>query len=227
VPNNTISSSKVLDGSLIGADIADNSIAGVDILDNSIAGADILDNSISAADIGPNILSSIDGVSNDGGNLDLVAGPGIALTPDDVSNTITIRSAPPAYFVSSFLNTVSFNATTTWTKIDDYLTFTKASPTSPVEAYFNSRIFSGTFGGGAIGVRFAIRIDDLESGLSSEGAITASGATQFTSMFSAFTGLAAGPHTVSIWARTSLGTSTGVLLDSGGWGGRIVVKEAP
>ena len=40
-----------------------------------------------------------------------------------------------------------------------------------------------------------------------------------------FQGLAIGNHTVSVFVRTAVGTSTGVLLDPGGFGGRIVVKE--
>ena len=37
----------------------------------------------------PNILSSVDGVSNNEGNINLVAGTGITVTPDDFNNTIT------------------------------------------------------------------------------------------------------------------------------------------
>jgi hypothetical protein len=38
----------------------------------------------------PDIVSSIDGVTNDGGDIDLVAGSNITITPNDVANTITI-----------------------------------------------------------------------------------------------------------------------------------------
>jgi hypothetical protein len=37
-----------------------------------------------------NVLSSVNGVSNDGGNVDLVAGSNVTITPDDGANTITI-----------------------------------------------------------------------------------------------------------------------------------------
>ncbi|MBN1227332.1 MAG: tail fiber domain-containing protein, partial [Deltaproteobacteria bacterium] len=43
--------------------------------------------------IKPAIISSIDGVSNDGGNVDLVAGTNVTITSDDAANTITITSA--------------------------------------------------------------------------------------------------------------------------------------
>jgi len=42
---------------------------------------------------GTAILSSVDGVSNDGGDIDLVAGSNVTITPDDVNNTITISSS--------------------------------------------------------------------------------------------------------------------------------------
>ena len=40
----------------------------------------------------PSIVSSVDGVSNDGGDIDLVAGTGIAITPDAANQRITIAS---------------------------------------------------------------------------------------------------------------------------------------
>jgi hypothetical protein len=40
----------------------------------------------------PDILSSIDGVSNDGGDIDLVAGDNIKITSDDTNNKITISA---------------------------------------------------------------------------------------------------------------------------------------
>ena len=40
----------------------------------------------------PVILSSLDGVSNNEGNIDLIAGANIVITPDDGANTITITS---------------------------------------------------------------------------------------------------------------------------------------
>jgi hypothetical protein len=48
--------------------------------------------SVSEDMIMPNIVSSVDGVSNDGGDIDLVAGSNIAITPDDTGNQITISA---------------------------------------------------------------------------------------------------------------------------------------
>ena len=50
------------------------------------------DDAVTAAKVGPDILSSLSGVSNDGGNIDLVAGAGITIVPDDGADTITIAA---------------------------------------------------------------------------------------------------------------------------------------
>ncbi len=52
----------------------------------------IADNAVTVAKIHPNVVSSVDGVVNDGGNIDLIAGTNITITPDDAANTITIAA---------------------------------------------------------------------------------------------------------------------------------------
>ncbi len=49
-----------------------------------------------ARHIEPNVVSSVDGVVNDEGNIDLVAGANVTITPDDAANTITISAAAAA-----------------------------------------------------------------------------------------------------------------------------------
>jgi len=55
-------------------------------------GDNAADDFIEAGSI-PDIISSIDGVSNNGGNVDLVEGSNITITPNDAANTITIAAA--------------------------------------------------------------------------------------------------------------------------------------
>jgi hypothetical protein len=50
-------------------------------------------NSVSTAMIVPDLVSSIDGVTNDGGDIDLVGGSNVTITPDDGANTITISAS--------------------------------------------------------------------------------------------------------------------------------------
>ncbi len=60
---------------------------------NSISTGMLKADAVTAEKIQPNIVSSINGVVNDGGNIDLVAGSNITITPDDAANTITISAA--------------------------------------------------------------------------------------------------------------------------------------
>jgi hypothetical protein len=132
---------------------------------------------------------------------------------------------PPNYFVRTGLNTTSLNATSTFQKVGgDFLTFAKTGDSSSVEVVLHSRALAGTFAG-AFGVFFQIRIDGLQPNVETQAALTTSGANEFISITAVFTGLAPGNHTVSVWARTNAGTSTGVLLDPGGWNGGIIAKE--
>lgn len=62
-------------------------------LGQTIESSEITDGTITATDIFTNIVSSVDGVTNDGGNIDLVAGSGITITPDDTNNQITISAS--------------------------------------------------------------------------------------------------------------------------------------
>jgi hypothetical protein len=60
---------------------------------NSISTNMLQNNAVTASKISPKIVSSIDGVSNDGGNVDLVAGDNITITPDNTNNKITITAS--------------------------------------------------------------------------------------------------------------------------------------
>ncbi len=70
-----------------------NSITNVMMSDNSVGSAEVKNNSLTAADLSVNVLSSLDGVTNDGGNVDLVAGSNVTITPDDGNNKITISAS--------------------------------------------------------------------------------------------------------------------------------------
>jgi hypothetical protein len=57
---------------------------------DAVSTAMLEDDAVTAAKIAPNVLSSLSGVSNDGGDIALVAGDGITITPDDVADAVTI-----------------------------------------------------------------------------------------------------------------------------------------
>ncbi|MEN8193726.1 MAG: hypothetical protein ABFS12_12965, partial [Bacteroidota bacterium] len=62
------------------------------IAENAVNGTKVTDNTLTSDDIATNLLSSIDGVINDGGDVDLVAGSNITITPDNEANTVTISA---------------------------------------------------------------------------------------------------------------------------------------
>jgi len=82
----------VVDGAITTDDIANNAVNSAKIADGSVTSADVANNSLTSSDLATNIVSSVDGVVNDGGNIDLVAGTNITITPDDAANTITISA---------------------------------------------------------------------------------------------------------------------------------------
>ncbi|MHB8455068.1 MAG: hypothetical protein ACYDDO_10320 [Acidiferrobacterales bacterium] len=106
--------------------------------------------------------------------------------------------------------------------------FSKSSPDTKIEVHVNSTFSSGTFAGGTSGIAFQIEVDGVPAspaGAGGIGVIFTSGSTQYLSLYAVFQGLTAGSHTVSLWAEPNAGTSTGVYVDSGCWGGTIIVKE--
>jgi hypothetical protein len=133
--------------------------------------------------------------------------------------------ASSSYTESPDLNQTSVTLTSAMAQLDNLFTFTKKSASSIIEVHFNSRVFSGTFGSGTTGAVFEIRIDGNEPNYGNRGAITSSATHQFVSIFSVFTSLAAGNHTVSVWGFSTDGTVSNFVLDSGGFGGRIIIKE--
>src|SRR5712691_498976 len=150
------------------------------------------------------------------------------------ANFTALKNAVDPLLVSNHvqfenLNFSSTNVTSTYTKIPTTATahtFTKSRADTKVEVHVNSRFSGGAFSG-AFGVLFQVRIDDLPTTLADNlGSVVASNTSDFLSIYAVFQGLAAGSHTVSLWARTNAGTSTGVLVDPSGFGGAIIVKEA-
>ena len=63
------------------------------IVDGAVGTAGIRNNAVTADKVSPDIVSSLDGVANDGGNIDLVAGANVTITPDDGANAITISAS--------------------------------------------------------------------------------------------------------------------------------------
>lgn len=158
---------------------------------------------------------------------------GTPAVADDVNDNFdavesAVQSIESSYTSFGHLNYGSVSVTTTWTALSTGgpHSFTKANDGTMIEVYVNSRFRGGTFSG-ASGISFTVRIDDtIEYDIGNEGSIISSGTEDFLSIIGVFQNLSAGSHTVSIYARANVGSSSGVVVDPGGFGGRIIVKEA-
>jgi hypothetical protein len=143
----------------------------------------------------------------------------------DASGNASWRDLASRYASSGPLNIASTTASsTTPVKLADFLTFTKASADSTIEVWMNTRAFAGTFSLGGT-TAFQLRIDGNLATMANEGLITTSNAVEFVSIYAVFRGLAAGSHVVSVFVRTAGQTASGISLDPGNAGGRIIVKE--
>jgi hypothetical protein len=128
------------------------------------------------------------------------------------------------YFQFGSLNHGSVNVST-WTKLNTGThTFTKSQNDTEIEVYVNSRFRIESLT--ANGVQFQVRIDDVTMpDFDNLGSIRTADTQEFQSIFAVFENIPAGTHTVSIWAEAApSGSATGVLVDPGGWGGKIIVK---
>ena len=124
----------------------------------SIATGMLQDDAVTAAKIQPNILSSLDGVTHDGGNIDLVAGPGIAITPDDAGDTITIEATggvAPYWSVGGNAGTnpaVEYlgtqDAVALWIRVNGIhaMRFEPVLPPNVVGGYFGNTVAGGVVG---------------------------------------------------------------------------------
>lgn len=123
------------------------------------------------------------------------------------------------------LNNSAVNVLKTYTILDiGTKTFIKVDANTQVDIKLRSNINSGIFNGAAA-IQFELLVDGIAGSASSNDWIYASNTIQSINLDSTFTGLSKGTHTITIRARTNNGTSTGVIVDSGNYGGKIIVQE--
>ncbi len=68
----------------------------------TVGSAGVTDNSLTATDLEVDVVSSVEGVEHDGGNIDLVPGGNITITPNNANNTITIGSEPHTFVYDEY-----------------------------------------------------------------------------------------------------------------------------
>lgn len=157
---------------------------------------------------------------------------GYNITPNITISNNVIRSGPtsntvavisPAAQAITGLSATGIAVSTTPTQLVGSLAFTKVSATSEIDLYLHCLASSGLFVG-ASSITYELRIDGNSTAVSSEHAISSSGSTDYITLRAVFSGLAAGNHNISVWAKTNSGLSTLVAIDPPG-NGKIILKE--
>jgi len=210
--NGTVTSQKITDGSIVDIDV--NSAA-------AIQGSKIL------PDFGNQTLRTSGGIQmNDGSQ-----GADRVLTSDATGNaTWASRSSKVTAISPSVCNVVT-NHTPTYTKIADLGSFTKDNTGTFVDLYLDGKftIFNLV---SSIAVMYELRIDDGTTTLQDASFVIYNDQANeqvWSNVMGVFSGLSAGVHTVSLWARCQgAGAATAQSdYDSGCWGSHetLIIKE--
>jgi len=142
-------------------------------------------------------------------------------------NAGTCAETNPGYTQYTNLNNPgSLDIGNVWTNMtpSNPYYFSKSSDNSDVEIFVISNFSGGVFNGGS-GIQFKVLVDGLAYDFGNMAGILTTNTISFLTLHSVYRNLSAGIHYVAIWAKTNNGTSTSVLVDPGGWGGTIVIKE--
>lgn len=106
-------------------------------------------------------------------------------------------------------------ATSSFAKISDLGTFTKAAGNTLVEIDFSTVLLVQNSGGGT-GVVYQLRVDDTASTVGNASTLLRQvGVNATAQIHGIFGGIPAGTHTVSLWAMSVHGDATGVFYDPG------------
>lgn len=104
--------------------------------------------------------------------------------------------------------------TSSFQKIANLGTFTKAASDTMAEVNFATTLYTASSTG--TGTVFELRIDDKQTTLGKATALTRQPGAYITAdLQGIFPGLAAGTHTVSIWALSTNGNATQAMYDAG------------
>lgn len=214
IPDNSVTSSKIADGSISAADLGTGSVTGAKIADLTITSSDIANDGITYAKI-----------SSSGAAAKHV----LQYTGSDVLWNYASGSEIK-YALINVGSTLSINITTTYTKQATIGTFSKLIAASRLEITFNGRIYVESLSGTAAYVAyFELRVDDNPPAAGGRTNIkyTETGGNGIqVSTTGIFTGLSSGSHTISIWIRTSSGTGTGAMINPGNsTSDHIIIKE--
>jgi hypothetical protein len=142
----------------------------------------------------------------------------------DAAGTATWKSSPNAAIFGG-LNANSANITTTPSQLaTNVMTYSKVYGNTHLQIELMTRAYNGTFGGGGAYITYQLRVDG-NAITSSSYVSSINNGTEYITVKGYVAGLSAGSHTIQVYAFMDAGTSTGVVLDPGGFNGSVLVKE--
>jgi len=95
--------------SLTDIEVADKSLSAISLANGAVGNTELQSNAVTVDKIAPNVISSLSGVSNDGGNINLIAGNNVTIVPNDANKTITISASGTGGGTSNFNQLIEGN----------------------------------------------------------------------------------------------------------------------
>jgi hypothetical protein len=231
IPDGAVTSAKILDGTVTNADLAPSSVDAGKIVDlgvgtaelatSAVTNAKIADGAVTntklaASSVFPSNISSKGALTNtvilyDGLDVSWSGAPGSLVRVSQIS----VNCSSVASFSSTYV------------KIADLGTFTKAEANSTVHVTYEGRVTANTISG--TGAHFELRVDDLPAPVGRARAnirLSEAGASGIpVSITGIFTGLGTGSHIVSMWVKGSTSGTT-AMVDPGCWADdHVIAKE--
>ncbi len=123
------------------------------------------------------------------------------------------------------LNTGSETVDETPTPVGPALTVNKVYEDTHLEVFFNSNVLSRDWNASTFFTEFQIRLNGEIGIIENSVPVNVENTYVSIALLDVFEGLPVGSYEVQIYARTNSGGSAFVILDPGGFGGRIVAKE--
>jgi len=231
--NSIVTSAKISDGTVATSDLSTGSVTSAKILDLAIGTADLADGSVTSGKIADGNISTAD-LANGAVTIAKISNAG-AVTDYVMQYTGTSVAwdyAPGAEIKYNVLNVTCSTpvpVNTTYAKVADIGSFSKLVADSRLEITYFGRVQVATFDG-STGAIFELRVDNVATTVGRARATlkdTDAGTRGIqVNMSGIFTGYATGTHTVSVWVRTFYGTGTEARVDPGCWqSDHVIIRE--
>ncbi len=109
-----VGSSEIAADAVGQSEIATDGVGELEIEAGAVGSSEVSNNSLLADDLAVNVVSSVDGVTNDGGDVDFVAGANVTITPSDAANTVTFDVGASNQTTSQFTGDQDNLSPTNW-----------------------------------------------------------------------------------------------------------------